>query len=445
MRDNGFRLHGPGRAALLVAIFALLFASYGWNIFRIGTQQRAANIAVDTTYMVPAMSMFAQGPPLQRLLGEMQIQEGLGTHPYLMQVGVHRMVFSLLSPDSEPGVDRAVPYLRKAIEASLALLFTAFVAIMLDEFGPTCAVITGVLLALSNWLVIFAPDLFWTPFTFFLPFLLGWWLGDPARPRKQHHLLAVLFTLACLLKCLCGYDYLTNIFGAVAVPFLYFGLSRGYSLRSVIWRTVRYGALSVGAFAIAVGMQLLQFTFVGQGLHASLSYFIGEAGRRTSSNGEGISNHYDQAVLNTLHKLHLSSAHDPAIGRLLVPMRAVLRYFHYLAMGGMTIPFPFHSLTLPIGMFVLAVVALAWAKRKSLRAALASGSTDRFTALLCSTFLAMIISHFWAVAANGHMTHTFFNAIIFYIPFLPMMYALIGVAVSPWMERNFRLPAFLMR
>jgi hypothetical protein len=33
------------------------------------------------------------------------------------------------------------------------------------------------------------------------------------------------------------------------------------------------------------------------------------------------------------------------------------------------------------------------------------------------------------------MTHTFYNAIVFYIPFLPMVYALIGVAFSYAMTR----------
>jgi hypothetical protein len=59
-----------------------------------------------------------------------------------------------------------------------------------------------------------------------------------------------------------------------------------------------------------------------------------------------------------------------------------------------------------------------WFRRKRLCNVIKSGAADRSTAWMWSTLVALAISHLWVVAANGHMTHTFFNAIVFYIPFL---------------------------
>ena len=142
------------------------------------------------------------------------------------------------------------------------------------------------------------------------------------------------------------------------------------------------------------------------------------------SNGEGMSSGYDNAVLSVLHRLHFPAARDANIAPYLVPLRPVLRYIRYLTMGAVTIPFPFHSLQIPIAFFVAGFVIACWLLRKRLRTELNS----RASAWIAATLAALVVSHLWIVAANGHMTHTFFNAIVFYIPFLPMAYVAFGVA-----------------
>jgi hypothetical protein len=251
-------------------------------------------------------------------------------------------------------------------------------------------------------------------------------------------MLAALFTLFCLIKCLCGYDYTTNIFGAAAVPLLYYGLRRGTPLRGIIARIARYGILSVCAFCTAILLQLAQFKFVEKNTNGGLSAFLKEVHRRTLSNGEGLGIGYDKAVLSVLHRLGLSPSHDYAIQHYLVPLRPVLRYFRYLSMGAMTLPFGKHSLSIPIGLFVLGFLLTAWFQRRRLKIALFSGGTDPLTAWTLSTLAALLVTHLWIVAANGHMTHTFFNAIVFYIPFLPMVYAVLSAASVRWFKQALR-------
>ncbi len=93
-------------------------------------------------------------------------------------------------------------------------------------------------------------------------------------------------------------------------------------------------------------------------------------------------------------------------------------------MGAVTIPSPFHSLQIPIGLFVIGFVIACWLLRKRLRAK----PHSRVSAWIAAASAALVVSHLWVVAANGHMTHTFFNAIVFHIPFLPMAYVAFGIA-----------------
>jgi hypothetical protein len=376
------------------------------------------------------MQLYAAGPRLKRAFGEIVVIDDDGSQsPYVMLVGLQRMIYSWISPNSKEGVDLAVPYLRSIIAALLALTFTAFIAVVTIEFGYLCAAITALMLALSNWLVVFGPDLFWICADFFVPFVLGWLLGDPSRPIKQRRLLAIFFTFSCLLKCLCGFDYITNIFAAVAVPFIYYGLRRGTPLRQIAMRILRYGALSVAAFGAAIVLQIMQFHFVQKETSHSVAFFFNEARMRIASNGEGISNRYDNAVLSVLHKLHFAARHDVLAEHFLIPLRPVLRYFRYLSMGATTVPLPIHSLVIPVGFFVVGFPIALWLYRKRYRED-ASAKTDCVTAWMWATLAALLISHFWVVAANGHMTHTFFNAIVFYIPFLPMVYVAIGISIT---------------
>ncbi|HZL27809.1 MAG TPA: hypothetical protein VFC39_14885 [Acidobacteriaceae bacterium] len=409
----------------LIAVF--LFSSFRWDVFHIEEPQRSYDILVDG-YVIPAMELYADGPTLQRNLGEMRLYGGDNTtYPYIMQAGLQRMMYSWISPHSEAGVDRAIPYLRSLIAAALALAFTAFIFIVGKEFGYLTGLLTAIMLSLSDWLIVFGPELFWISVLFFIPFILAWLLGDPARPIKQQRLLAFLFTFFCLIKCLCGFDYITNISAGVAVPFIYYGLRRGIPPPQIALRIIRYGALSFVAFVSAILLQIMQLRFVEKVSLSGVKYFFSEARRRTMSNGEGIGSGYDNAVLAVLHKLHVPLSSDARIVPYLIPLRPLLRYVRYLTMGAITVPFPIHSLRIPIGFFVIGFALVFWSQRKRLKISKARPASRR-TAWMIATLAALVISHLWVVAANGHMTHTFFNAIVFYIPFLPMAYVAVGIA-----------------
>lgn len=104
---------------------------------------------------------------------------------------------------------------------------------------------------LSPWMTAFAGNLFWVPFTWFLPALFLFLLHQ--NPNKMWQYL-MLFFLSVLIKSLCGYEYLSTILWFSAVPFLVDVLSVNNFAkwkRTVVLVMVIAG-LSVLAFLLAV-------------------------------------------------------------------------------------------------------------------------------------------------------------------------------------------------
>ena len=62
--------------------------------------------------------------------------------------------------------------------------------------------------SLSVWLTNFAPNLYWVPFTWFMPMLFG--LMCMNYPEHRRWIYPLVF-LSIVLKCLCGYEYITNV------------------------------------------------------------------------------------------------------------------------------------------------------------------------------------------------------------------------------------------
>jgi hypothetical protein len=152
----------------------------------------------------------------------------------------------------------------------------------------------------------------------------------------------------------------------------------------------------------------MQYAFVQKNLRGSLVYFSKEAGRRTLSNGEGLSSGYDAGVFLVLHKLHLFQSHDGVIT--LSSSSAPYSSLCSISLdGAATIPLPINSLKLPIGVFVAGFLAVFWRQKCQPLNTITSGPADHTTAWMWAALAAMFISHIWVVVANGHMTHTFFK------------------------------------
>lgn len=167
--------------------------------------------------------LVVSGPPIDpgRLRGGASVvlkgqpipPERLYFVPYYSQLGLHGMTVSWLYRGF--GIDVAT--MRNVASALLAVVAVLLAFLYWRLFGFWFAAVFIVTLVLSPWMTSFGRNLFWVAFTWILPAVFGvlvvlsrsWW-------AKTGWLLGLYG--AFLLKCLCGYDYLSSVVLFAAAP-----------------------------------------------------------------------------------------------------------------------------------------------------------------------------------------------------------------------------------
>lgn len=128
---------------------------------------------------------------LSELLCRLDSQVGPGN--VLCRVGVQLAIYRLLC------------------SGLLALVLALMVMLLAKKYDRVLAGCFFIGFLLSPWLAAFGRNLYWVPFTWFVPMLLGLVCSLWAQNRYIPWLCSVGVFLAVLVKSLCGYEYLSTI------------------------------------------------------------------------------------------------------------------------------------------------------------------------------------------------------------------------------------------
>lgn len=109
--------------------------------------------------------------------------------------------------------------------------------------------------------ITFAPNVYWAVWTWFLPMLGAIWVCSRAKEGEiclwQGCGLAFL---TLLVKCMCGFEYITTITIAMLVPYVYYAFKYEWGVWDAMKKLLATGASAVLGFFTAVGVYLLQFS-----------------------------------------------------------------------------------------------------------------------------------------------------------------------------------------
>ncbi len=335
---------------------------------------------------------------------------------YTSQFGLQGIVMAAFGPGTTSyGAMRLVTAFLLA-----AVIATAVIACR-RAWGRRAAAVLLALLTLSPWLNAFGPSTYWQAWTLFLPTLvplLTWnRLGDGRRKWTRGGLLIAGLVL---FKCLCGYEYISTVLLGVAgaVAFHEF---RGRVDRRLVTRLCAAMGAGVAGFATAMAVHAVQ-----------LVALYGDASRITS-----------RAEERTFTPSNISIAlprvenEAGAVTRWVLERNEVLGVWLHHVIGyaqdpAITLPGPAsvglgpRPYGIPVYVLVAAFAVLAWHARRS---EAEDGPTQRRLAVAAGLGLAGASS--WLVLAYGHMIHhPHINAIVFYISFLPFVFAMIAVRVE---------------
>ncbi len=126
----------------------------------------------------------------------------ISTTDYKSQFGLQGKIFSFLY--NKLGIQIKVLHLICSI--LLAIVLLNICRLLKEKYGNLFALIFYVVFLLSPWIARFADNLYWVEFTWFLPLMFCLLLY---KSKSKKYILLIF--LSVLIKCLCGYEYITTI------------------------------------------------------------------------------------------------------------------------------------------------------------------------------------------------------------------------------------------
>lgn len=326
---------------------------------------------------------------------------------YGSQYGLQGKVFQHLAD-----IDLAV--LRTWCAVAAGAVFFLTVCLVCKNCGRLMGGVFYVVFWLSPWVVNFANNLYWVEFTWFLPMAAGLFCLWKLDSRICRILSYVLVLLAIMIKCLCGYEYITTVMlGAIAFPAAEFFAALAQKDRkraSLLFRTIfLLGVAALLGFAAAIC------------IHAPV--------KSGGSLAEGIRLIVQEDVLRRTYGADLNAFENlPDFEQYALTASAwetICKYFHFkteviTGIGGNLFPL---LCLLPAVLLILDV------RRKCL---------DVREAAWYAVFFVTSIS--WFVLAKSHScVHTHMNFVLWYFGFVQSCFYIILKHLIDWIRtRNNR-------
>lgn len=206
---------------------------------------------------------------------------------YFSQYGLQGAFFSQFC-----SVGSAVLMLGHLASACLLAYVTLHIFISYKKNSKLFALSFLLSVLFSPWLVSFARNLFWVPFTWFLPALFSLLILKNLNSNKRFIYFALLF-MSFFVKCLCGYEYISSIilFSGLPIVYHYLFIAEDRQKKRII--KFFFAVMITGVFAFIAALLL----------HAKLRAGVGTV-------VDGLNIIYSQDVLR---RTYGSSANFPSV------------------------------------------------------------------------------------------------------------------------------------
>lgn len=171
---------------------------------------------------------------------------------YASQYGLQGKIFTKLYK-----YVKSIDNLNLLCALGTASVFSLIIILIRKKYNVLMACCFFVTFLLSPWIINFARNLYWVEFTWFLPMLAGLicsiWIE-----KKWCRIFSYIFAfIAILVKCLCGYEYITTIMlGMISfllVDFVVSLISKNKEkAKQILKTTIIVGIVALFAFAAAI-------------------------------------------------------------------------------------------------------------------------------------------------------------------------------------------------
>lgn len=338
---------------------------------------------------------------------------------YTSQTGLHTMVYTFF--------DNVLPFSNSlkldfyyGINAFLSSIILAIFVAWISK-KTSWLVGLGLILYISVydvWIIQFAKSIYWVMWTWFLPMIISIFLLERYSETKVYSYTTsfVLICAAIILKCLCGFEYITTIMISLTVPYFFYWVTMKWKLIEGVKKllVVSFGALS--GFIISLGIYIIQYSVHYNSISKAIKQLSITAFKRIPGNTDVLKDILASGVSADTIDIYKKSLE-------VSPMSVVWTYMTKTfepIFGPILGPVPYGHFIWFILIVSVLSIGLLCSRILSKKVKL------NIIGLVIATFVAFIAPISWYALAKGHSyIHTHINFILWDLPFL-----LFGISMS---------------
>ncbi len=409
---------------LFFVFFIILFPGYAFNIYGTASnewfeshQRDSESLVVGRITPKSDAGLFANGGFLERLAGredmvgatydqyteDRQPLTAASYSTYTGQFGLQgyvlTMVDRILRLATIGGHDR-LWLLQTGVAAAFAVTLAYLLANIWREFGLTPALLGLAMLVFSPWLTVFARNLYWVPFTWFLPIAAAWhfYVVNPIPSGRRLFTALTWVSFFIIIKSLCGFEYITAIAGATAGVIGY-GLIKSKTRLTTILIHGLIGFIVISlAVVAAIIIQISALAVVRGDLIAGWNDFAERVLYRTYG---------DPLAFNPQLAASLKASVGEVLSKYWTEGQPVFSIGQALSANAAQLVSPLIALIASSALYVL------WRDRSD---------PDRRAQVMAISFLAIVSlmsSLSWMIVAKAHSyIHIHMNYVLWHVPFL---------------------------
>ena len=325
---------------------------------------------------------------------------------YQQQIGLQGMLFGVLDRIMPMNGIEMLNFLYLLNSILLAILITLVAIWAWVKFGILSSIFIILGCIFSPWLVVSGRNLYWVTWTILLPFvaiLYTHWIEQHSSKTEMKSwifLIVAFFTI--FIRVANGFEFTSAILISSVLPVIFYAIKENWNFRHYLRRSLYINIGGLGAFCIALIINIMQRSLVLGGLSYGLSSLQTNIYVRT---GFGI---LETEVVNQRIAESLEAS--------------LLRVIHaYLRRGQpLILDYRMADLLLLFIIFILVILLTSvQQKRRSLGA---------LAIVICASLSAPLS---WIVLAKGHSDiHRHINYILWYFPGVILLFALCGATVA---------------
>lgn len=331
---------------------------------------------------------------------------------YFSQLGGQGLLFRIMDQGLS-GFDGAtrLTIMRNFNIGMLSLMLAIIGYFIFSKFKLGALVFFVLALLFNHWIPLSVTNLYWVMWTMFLPMAISCaYCMKNEHTKIETGITMFLLFLSILFRASCGYEFISTILVAMMIPFMYnetvYFKSFKQTLKNLLLPTIS-GLL--GFFA-CVGLHIGRYMLEGWNFNDSIMFLYKIIVKRTYGTleqfgmfNESLEANLKEPLFDVINKYFNASILNIQIGTSYLEIKVWM---------------------LCVIILVATIILLILIKNKKC-------DIKKSMALIIMTTISILAPISWFVLAKGHAAaHLHLDPILWYIPFIPIGFALVGYTIS---------------